>query len=484
MTKKIINKLVVFLLSAVLVLPLALSLPTVKADEAVNAYPGVEFSFTVSDEVRAKNNAVVITAKDDTLADDKAVELYNNGTTKTDDNKVFLFSSYTSGKVSARITKAGNYTFTVKTIAGENEEVKTFTKSVIVHSSVDNLVAPKYNVSEDAIKAYAKMVEDASYVDANAEVKQSIYVDETYTVPSLIGIPSIDDSDKLLDLVDVGSFSYTQYKRTVYYAAPGGTSYLTSTASGTSNLTFVVSKVGTYRLYVLLSMDEIDGKSFNIKTSGLKEYDDGLYTVYNQSDERIYSSGSKYYKDEEFKEECVIDEDDVKQGELIVPIFEFDVANAGPNVKITSSYQENGYIGLKYKITSVKVSGSEVSTSYTLQYKESEASAWGDATEEFDADDMSFTPEKKGYYRLKIVAIDNEGKTNVVNGEATYTKDIKVDVKYETVDYKTGFNDWISVNYVPFIFLCISGLCLIAIILLLVIKPKEKAESTKVEEDK
>ena len=231
-------------------------------------------------------------------------------------------------------------------------------------------------------------------------------------------------------------------------------------------------------------MDEVDGKSFNIKTSGLKEYDDGLYTIYNQNDERIYSSGSKYYKDEDFKEEFSISEDDVKQGELIVPIFEFDVANAGPNVKITSSYQENGYIGLKYSITSVKVSGSEVSTSYTLEYRENESAAWGEASEEFDSDDMTFTPEKAGYYRLKVVAIDNEGKTNVVNGEATYTKDIKVLVKYETVDYKTGFNDWISVNYVPFIFLCISGLCLIAIILLLVIKPKEKVETIKVEEDK
>ena len=483
MTKKFINKLVVFLLSAVLVLPLSLSLPSVKAADEVNAYPGVEFSFTVSDEVRAKNNAVIITAKDDTLAEDKAVELYNNGTTKTDDGKVFLFSSYTSGKVSARITKAGNYTFTVKTIAEENEEVKTFTQAVTVHSDVESLVAPKYNLSEDVIAAYAKMIEDASYVDSTADVKQSIYVDETYTVPSLIGIPSLEDSDKLLDLIDVGSFSYTQYKRTVYYAAPGGTSYLTSTASGTSNLTFTVSKVGTYRLYVLLSMDEVDGKSFNVKISGLKEYDDGFYTVYNQNDERIYSSGTKYYKDAEFKEECSISEEDVKQGELVVPIFEFDVANAGPNVKITSSYQENGYIGLKYSVTTIKVSGSEVSTSYTLEYRE-ENGTWGDATEEFDEDDMSFTPEKKGYYRVKVVAIDNEGKTNVVNGEATYTKEIKVDVKYETVDYKTGFNDWISVNYVPFIFLCISGLCLIAIILLLVIKPKEKVETIKVEEDK
>lgn len=479
MTKKIISKLVVFLLSAVLVLPLSLSLLTVKASDEVNAYPGVEFSFTVSDEVRAKETNVIITAKKASEADDKAVELYNNGTPKTDDSKVYLFSSYSSGKVSARITTAGDYTFTVKTI---EDQPKVFTKSVVVHSDVKNLVAPKYNVSEDAIKSYAKMVEDASYVDANAENKESIYIDETYIVPSLIDIPSLENSEKSLDLVDVGSFSYNQYKRVVYYAAPGSTSYLSSSASGTSNLTFTVTKVGTYRLYVLLSIDKVDGKSFNIAVSGLKEYDDGFYTVYNKAGDRIYSSGTKYFEDEEYEKEYTLKgEDDVVQGELVVPIFEFTVQNAGPNVKITSSYQENGYIGLKYSVNSVKVSGNEVSTTYILQYKETATSDWVTASEEFDEDDMAFTPEKQGYYRLRVVAIDSEGKTN---GDGAYTKEIKVTQKYETVDYKTGFNDWISVNYVPFIFLCISGVCLIAIILLLVIKPKEKTEIQKIEEDK
>ncbi len=479
MTKKIISKLVVFLLCAVLVLPLALSLPTVNASEKVDAYPGVEFSFTVSDEVRAKETNVIITAKKASEADDKAVELYNNGTHKTDDENVFLFSSYSSGKVSARITKDGDYTFTVKTI---EDTPKVFTKAVTVHSNVENLVAPKYDISEDAVKAYAKMVEDASYVDATAQNKESIYIDETYTVPSLIGIPSLVDNEKYLDLVDVGSFSYSQYKRVVYYAAPGGTSYMSSSASGTSNLTFTITKVGTYRFYVLLSIDKIDDKSFNIAISGLKEYDDGFYTVYNKAGDRIYSSGTKYYFDKEYQEEYIPENEDtdIKQGERVVPIFEFTIQNAGPNVKITSSYQENGYIGLKYSINTVKVSGSEVSTTYVLQYKETNTSDWVTASEEFDEDDMSFTPEKKGYYRLHVIAIDSEGKIN----DTQYTKDIKVDVKYETVDYKTGFNDWISVNYVPFIFLCISGVCLIAIILLLVIKPKEKKETIKVEEDK
>ena len=459
MAKKFISKLVVLLLCAVLVLPASLTFPEVKADTAVDAYPGVEFSFMVSDDdVIGANQKVVITAND--------VEVFNNGATKKDSNNVIVLSSYTGGKVTARITKAGDYTFKVKTIVEEGETAKEFTKAVKVHSDVDNLKAPKYNVSKvDEIEEYKVQAQEASYVDAQATVKESIFVDDTYTVPSV------------KDLLDLGSFSYNQYRRTVNYSAPGSSSYNSTSASGTSNLSFTISKVGTYRFYVLLSIDEIDGKSFNISVSGLKEYYDGFYTIENSKGDRLYASGNKYFTDEDLKVEY--EETDIVQGDLVVPIFEFTIVNAGPNVKITSSYQENGYIGLEYEIKSVKVSGNEVSTTYALKHKETATSDWVDATEEFDESEMTFTPSKQGYYKLIVTAIDNDGKTKTAE-----TKEIKVTQKYETVDYRTGFNDWISVNYVPFIFLCISGVCLIAIILLLVIKPKEKAKTEKVEEDK
>ena len=471
MAKKFISKLVVLLLCAVLALPVSLTYSNASADTAINAYPGVEFSFTVSDEVREANQKVVITVNDG--ASD--VEVFNNGATKKDANNVIILSSYTEGKVSARITKAGSYTFKVKTIVEAGETAKEFTKAVKVHSDVDDLEAPKYKYVSGSpsdlakLNEYKTQAQDASYVDATATVKESIFVDDTYTVPSVE------------NLLDLGSFSYTQYRRTVNYSVPGSSSYNSTSASGTSNLSFTITKVGTYRFYVLLSIDEIDGRSFNIAVSKLKEYHDGFYTIENSKGDRLYASGTKYFTDENLKNEYVPDneETDIVKGDLVVPIFEFTIVNAGPNVKITSSYQENGYIGLEYEINSVKVSGNEVSTSYALKYKETATSDWVDATEEFDESEKTFTPSKQGYYKLIVTAIDNDGKTKTAE-----TKEIKVTQKYETVDYKTGFNDWISVNYVPFIFLCVSGLCLIAIILLLVIKPKDKAKTEKVEEDK
>lgn len=472
MAKKFISKLVVLLLCAVLALPVSLTYSNASADTAINAYPGVEFSFTVSDEVREANQKVVITVNDG--ASD--VEVFNNGATKKDANNVIILSSYTEGKVSARITKAGSYTFKVKTIVEAGETAKEFIKAVTVHSDVNSLQAPKYKYVSGSdsdlakLNEYKTQAQDASYVDATATVKESIFVDDTYTVPSVE------------NLLDLGSFSYTQYRRTVNYSVPGSSSYNSTSASGTSNLSFTITKVGTYRFYVLLSIDEIDGRSFNIAVSKLKEYHDGFYTIKRASDnEPLYASGTKYFTDEDLKNEYVPDneETDIVKCDLIVPIFEFTIVNAGPNVKITSSYQENGYIGLEYEINSVKVSGNEVSTSYALKYKETATSDWVDATEEFDESEKTFTPSKQGYYKLIVTAIDNDGKTKTAE-----TKEIKVTQKYETVDYKTGFNDWISVNYVPFIFLCVSGLCLIAIILLLVIKPKDKAKTEKVEEDK
>ncbi len=477
MTKKFISKLVVFLLSAVLLLPATLSLPTVKADEVttIDAFPGVEFSFKVTDEdVTKANTEVIITVNDG----EKDVELFNKTIKKDTENTPikYVLSSYTAGKVTARITKAGSYTFKVKTIPqADNDEVKEFTQKVEVHSDVESLKGPSYKYLSgsasdvEKLDEYELRAQEVSYV-GDGENKTSLYVDDTYTVPTIE------------NLVNLGSFSYEQYRKTVNYAVPGSSSYSTSSASGTSNMTFTITKVGTYRFYVLLSLDEIDGKTFNISVNKLKEYHDGFYSMKKSSDGTpLYLSGSKYYTDEDLENEYVPENEDldVVQDKLIVPIFEFTIENAGPNVKITSTYQENGYIGLNYEIKSVKVTGNEVSTSYALKYREGTTGDWIDATEEFDEESMTFVPEKQGYYKLVVTAIDSDGKTSNAD-----TREIKVVQKYETVDYQTGFNDWISVNYVPFIFLCISGLCLIAIILLLVIKPKEKTEKVKVEEDK
>lgn len=478
MTKKRLSNLIVLLLCVVL-LPISLNMAKAKASSEVDAYYGVEFSFEVPEEqediLDAGKNVKITVQKQ---GDETAVVLYEK-TVKTLEGELantYFFTSYKNGKVTARITKKGTYNFVVKTIVGEGETAVEYAKTVEVHSDVKDLEGAKYaviNESDEKYLSYQAKATNASYVDAEASEKVSLYLDDDYVVPSVE------------ELLDLGSFVYSQYKRTVYYATPGSTSYVSSSASGTSDLTFDLTKVGTYRFYVLVTMDKIDGKSFDITIKGLQEYDKGFYSLKRKDNsETVYVSGTKYYKDVDFTTEIEgLTEEGVEKDKLIVPIFEFTIQNAGPNLSMESSTPENGYVGLEYEVPEIKVSGSEVDVTYKLQYKATESDTWGDATEELDESSLTFTPEKEGFYRVVATAIDSEGKDAVL-----YTDEavgvISVSKKYQPVEYKTSFGDWLSVNYVPFIFLCISAACLIAIILLLTIKPKEEANKTKVEEDK
>ena len=455
MAKRRITKLIVLLLSVILI-PLQINLAKVSAS---TAYYGVEFSFEVTD------SDVIISAN--------GVELYKKGKISSISDETakstYFFTSYKNGVVTARISKEGSYEFSVKTIVEEGETAKEFKTTVEVVDDVTALVNAKYEFDDDKLNAYKQKAIDASYVDATKEDKVSLHLDDEYIVPSVE------------DLINLGSFSYSQYKRTVYYSIPTSSAYSTSSASGSANLSFTVSKIGTYRFYVLLSMDKIDGTSFGMINKGLKEYADGLYTVKSKSENKpLYVSGANYYFDEDFTDEYVPDnEDDIEKVELIVPIFEFEIKNAGPKISLESSDPENGYVGLEYVIDDVTVSGNEVDVNYKLMYKETAGGNWAEASEEFDETTLKFTPEKLGYYKVVITAVDGDG-----NDVSVSTKDIRVEKKYEKVEYKTSFGDWLKVNYVPFIFLCLSGLCLIAIILLLTIKPKQKVESETVGEDK
>ena len=476
MIKKRITKLLMILLCAVLVMPLSLSLSNAKAaSDEVSAYYGVDFTYTTSNQhIVAKGNKVILTA---TVDGGTAVELFKDGSIKTDSTNTYVLTSYASGKVTARITKPGNYTFKIESIKeSETETLFTDTQKVKVYGDinateggVEVFKGPSYEFDDAKRTEYQSQVVYGTYADPNANEKISIYVGDSYTVPSI---------EKL---VNTGAFAYSQYRRIINYLAPTSTSYNQTTATGTNDATFTISKVGTFRFYITFSFDEIDGKNFGLGVDNLEEFSDGWYSMVkdDNSNQKLYvtTSGTsvKYYEDEDYEVEY---KGAVKKDKLIVPIFEFEITNSGPKVKFNSTYQENGYIGLQYTSISATVSGNDLTTTYTLMYKSSLNDNWAEATESFDSSSKKFVPEKVGYYMVVVKAIDGEGKTATAESAI-----VTVLEKYENVEYKTSFKDWIKVNYLPFIFLCISGACLIAIILLLVIKPKDSKKTFK-EEDK
>ena len=204
----------------------------------------------------------------------------------------------------------------------------------------------------------------------------------------------------------------------------------------------------------------------------------------NNSGERVYAVKQadgeyKYYPNDEIKDDEVIDTtaNPITSNELVIPIFSFEIESTEPSIKSNSTYQENGYVDYEYDDISFTAKGNDITTTYVLKYSSDDGKTWVDAEEELSSS-LSFTPKKLGLYKVVATVLDCEGKSDEAE-----TAIIKVADKYVTVEFETSFSDWLSVNTVPFIFLCISALCLIGIILILFIKPKEKVEEEKATEE-
>ena len=481
MAKRRITNLLIIAVCAIFALPLTLNLFGAKADTTfdINAYYGVDFKAEVTNsDVKSAGTNVKIELDDLNDGADTLVELYNNGDVKEGnavENKV-VFTSYSGSVATLRIGKVSEYNLIVT--SNENAEHKQEFK-IKVYNSIDGTVfkAPVYDYTEAEETTYKNEVKDATKIkdevqEGETQTYTPLFIGDTYKVPTV---------EKL---VDTGSFPYSMYKRTVYYAAPGSSSYSSSSASGSSSLSFTITKVGGYRFYVLLSLDAIDGKDFSISTKNTVEYVDGFYKVYkNETDKSakqnaLFVNGSgdfiKYYEDEDLTKEYTVDgngdgEVDIVQGELVVPVFDFEIENSGPKINIKTTYQENGYIGLQYTVKSIEVIGSDLTTTYTLQYRAFGSSNWTTATEEYK--DNKFTPNKEGEYRVKVETVDAEGLDAGVDEEKA-TAIIKVTQKLQKVEYETSFKNWLSVNKVPFIFLVVSAVCLVAILVLVFVPAK------------
>ena len=120
--------------------------------------------------------------------------------------------------------------------------------------------------------------------------------------------------------------------------------------------------------------------------------------------------------------------------------------------------------------------GDILNEKYELEYRENDTKDW-EVIDELSSGSLKFTPEKTGEYRVKITV------WGVDHVKEAYTEIVKVSNTVKSSPYKASFNDWISVNLLPFILLCVSFVCLVAIILLLVIKPKDAVVEIK-EEDR
>lgn len=82
---------------------------------------------------------------------------------------------------------------------------------------------------------------------------------------------------------------------------------------------------------------------------------------------------------------------------------------------------------------------------------------------------LSFVPQEKGFYKVTVTVDDQQGKTETL---PTAFKIINVTAEADVIP---GATYWLQNNILSVVFLGIGVLCLIAIVILLVVKPKDKA---------
>ncbi len=473
MLNRIVKKLLVFLLCFACAMPF-LGAPISNAYANSNyddehkvektVFVGVEFKYELRNLV--ENGSIVVYGKKVTESSyDTENPIFKNGVDANKDDD-FIVSFSTAGNVlSITFKKEGGYDVKVneKVESPAYNDIVTFTVVKDINQIKLNYIANDETKDESKYKAYK---ENIALAVNGTEDGNKLKLGKNFEVPSV-------------DSLIVTQIPYNSLNKQVYYCVPGNTTYSSSSAlSGTPK--FKVSAYGTYVYYVLLSTDNLTDNNENsvkMTVDYLKEELDGFYeyVIENTKTKVYYSTTTQkfYASEDEAKDGEGTVVENVEKGDLIVPKFTFTLENEGPVIDITSSYQEKGYIGATYRVSSITVNGSE-STTYTLYYKENKDATAVDVTDEekFDTTNLTFIPTKTGIYYVYVSAVDSVGKT----AEAT-TAEIEVASKYVNVTYKVGFADWLEKNTLPFVLLCISGACLIAIICLLFIKPKDLATS-------
>lgn len=309
---------------------------------------------------------------------------------------------------------------------------------VLDKANVSN-TAPEYVIDDELINAYQKAVEKAATTETNGK-KHSISIGKDVVLPSLENLV-VDDFT-----------SYAQMTYTVHYYTP-------DTSGTTTSLKVPTDKPGEYMFYVVF-------KDNNSKAMS----SDDFFTVDDESGE--FASFGKYEK----------------------LIFRFTLVDDAP-IGITAVNQTKGYIGVKYTVSNFTITASSYTPKYELYYNAdtsarpvgtgwedkwvriptvSEISKGVEIPEGFTKEDieeinysgsLTFTPDREGRFVVKCIVQSN---VSVRTESATAIVDIR-----EKPEIVTPANPWIRENIASLIFLSVGTVCLIAVVALLFVKPKE-----------
>ena len=319
----------------------------------------------------------------------------------------------------------------------------------------------------DAIDEYTQAVKKASYKDGD-EANGSIQVGEGayYYIPAF------------KEYVQDNSCGYTDMEFTVYYRTDSSSSVQTVSGSY-DELRIELTAEGRYQ-FRIVPTNSAGNAMVGIFASGP---DDAV----------------RYSEDD-------ITTDNVFEAANLVT-FEFTVQYTGPSIEKPEDDDDTGYVDATYTVEDFEIVG--ISGSYTEHYRLyyfeakdptrgltpsqlrtadengtiSELGEWklinkyDDTLDEDDENNdndyswnpdssLSFVPQERGFYKVElIVTSDNLGAKT----EAKYIE-IAADA-----DVIRGETYWLENNIWSLVFLGIGVLCLIGIVVILLIKPKDKA---------
>ena len=329
---------------------------------------------------------------------------------------------------------------------------------------------------QEAVKA-AAVTEDEDGNQVGIQVGTGAY----FYLPSLIAYVSDE------------TCGYTDMEFTIYYTVNGGS---TSSNTGLSydELSIELTQDGTYRFRVVPT-----------NAAGRAAY--GVFET---------SEGSGKYEYKEITSDNVWDA-------LNLATFEFTVVYNGPSVEPSDS-DDSGYVDVTFSFEDFEVIAlSGYQTKYTLSrvvlFEDSgissvaaleeaiadgkiaasreaaeeaaegtyigyfvEIAEYDDELEEDEGDNvyewnpassLSFVPQEIGYYTLTAEVASYPWSN--ANGTVSAQKSIYVSAESDTV---AGETYWLQNNILSVVFLAVGAACLIAIIVLLLVRPKKKAPAS------
>jgi len=326
------------------------------------------------------------------------------------------------------------------------------------------------------VKSYIEVVDKATLSVSTDATKLGEFMTELNKEVERLNNPTGESADttkeKELEIPDeiwnlINSNVYSakdngQILVKVYVASAGGSFSAVNSSFKAEMPDVKLSASGTYEFY--FEVKDPDGNEI-VKKSDYVQKTDGWYSV---------TTDDKGTADEN---------DDEEVETLVLPIFKFNYAKEEKLEVSVKGGGENGVKGIVgQEYTSIEITSNGTDNEVYLYYS-ADNKSWAKATEEdatygtLTTSSTSFTPLKKGYYKITVQAKGGADGFATDSDESDVIYVNREIQPHKLVNVK--FRNFIKNNWLSVVFLGIAFLCVVGIIVLAFYKPKDANEVNK-----